>query len=77
MKKPHFVVVKEINLTPVQGVCSSCKEVVFKIDSNVAFARENKQNLEDQFREHFRRVHEREDSSQADARIEREATEQK
>jgi hypothetical protein len=77
MEKPHLVIIKEVNLTPVQGVCSSCKDVVFNIDSNVAFARENKQNLENQFREHFRNVHEREGASQAAARIVREATENK
>jgi hypothetical protein len=74
MNKPHLVITKEINLTPVQGVCSSCKDVVFNIDSNVAFARENKQNLENQFREHFGKVHKREDASQVAARIVREAT---
>jgi hypothetical protein len=74
MKKPHLVIIEEINGTPVQGVCSSCKDVVFNTDANVAFAREHKQNLANQFREHFRNVHEREDASQAAARIVREAT---
>jgi hypothetical protein len=60
--KPHLVIVKEINGTPVQGKCSSCKDVIFNTSSN-AFAREHKQNLADQFREHFRKVHEREDFS--------------
>jgi hypothetical protein len=43
--KPHLVIVKEINGTPVQGKCSSCKDVIFNTSSN-AFAREHKQTSE-------------------------------
>jgi radical SAM superfamily enzyme len=77
MKKPHLVILEEVDGTPLKGGCSSCKDVVFSTGSSVGFAREHKQNMEDQFREHFRNVHEREDASQAAARIVREATENK
>jgi len=72
MEKPHLVIVKEIDGNPIQGACSSCKDVLFNT-SATAFARERKENLKNQFREHFRNVHEREDASQAAARIAREA----
>ncbi|MGD0506680.1 MAG: hypothetical protein ABSA27_02715 [Terriglobales bacterium] len=74
MARPHLVIIKEIDGTPVQGVCSSCKDAVFDTSAS-AFAREHKQSLKDQFREHFRSVHEREDASQSAARIVKKATE--
>jgi hypothetical protein len=73
MEKPHLVIVKEIDGNPIQGTCSSCKDVLFNT-SATAFARERKEDLRNQFREHFRHVHEREDAGQAAARIAREAT---
>jgi hypothetical protein len=66
MNKPHLVIVKEIDGTPVQGVCSSCKDAIFNASAGI-FPRERKQNLKNQFRDHFRNVHEREDASQAAA----------
>jgi hypothetical protein len=66
MNKPHLVIVKELDGTPVQAACSSCKDVIFNATAGI-FPRERKQNLKNQFREHFRNVHEREDASQAAA----------
>jgi hypothetical protein len=63
MEKPHLVIVKEIDGNPIQGTCSSCKDVLFDT-SATEFARARKQNLKNQFREHFRNVHERKDPSQ-------------
>jgi hypothetical protein len=69
MNKPHLVILKEIVGTPVQGGCSSCRDVLFDTGSGVGFAPEHKQKLEKLFREHFRKVHEREDASQSSARF--------
>jgi len=61
MEKPHLVIVREIDGNPIQGTCSSCKDVLFDTSAS-EFARVRKQNLKNQFREHFRNVHEREDA---------------
>jgi hypothetical protein len=75
MKKPHLVILEKVSSIPVKGGCSSCKETVFSTGSAISSLQQHQTMLEQSFREHFRTVHEREDGSQAAARIVREATE--
>ena len=74
MKKPHLVVTDRQDDSPVRCTCSACPNVIFAPpvmgDSSYNLAM-----LEEQFDEHFKKVHLREDASQA-ARIVREATEE-
>jgi len=75
MKKPSLVIHEEIGGVPTKGGCSSCKDVLFVTGAGIGSAQEHHSKLESLFRDHFRKVHAREDASQAAARIVRVATE--
>jgi hypothetical protein len=77
MKKPHLVILGETGGIPTKGGCSSCKDVLFTTGADAGAVQEHQGKLEKLFREHFRKVHMREDASQAAARIVREATEER
>ncbi len=76
MKKPHLVVTERRGEIPVRGTCSACPEVMLAPavmgDRSYNFAL-----LRELFNEHFKKVHLREDASQAAVRIVREATDGK
>ena len=67
MEKPRFVIIKEVSGSPIQGGCSSCKDVRF---TSVAagYTDDQLQRLAVMFREHFRTVHEQEYVNQVAAR---------
>ena len=76
MKKPELTITKSDGIVPVEGSCTSCPDVRFKVPHPERMGPPEAQNmLNGQFKKHFREIHMREDASQAAARIVREATE--
>jgi hypothetical protein len=73
MKKPHLVVMERRDEIPVRGTCSACPDMIFA-PAVMGDRRYNFEVLRKLFDEHFKKVHLREDASQAAARIVREAT---
>ena len=73
MKKPHLVITQEVNGVPVHSWCPDIQTV--QTGSAIGIAEERHSKLDSLSREHFRKVHLREDASQAATRIVREATE--
>jgi hypothetical protein len=73
MKKPHLEIVSEQNDPVVKGRCSSCDGVTFSLsrDTQSSLAL-----IHGMFSEHCRKVHLREDASQAAVRGVRGVTEQ-
>jgi hypothetical protein len=78
MKKPELLVTAHsgAGALPTEGTCTSCPNEKFriKVPDNLDRADALK-SLQRQFDQHFKRIHIREDASQAAARIVREATE--
>jgi hypothetical protein len=72
MKKPHLEITAWEGEFPVRGKCSSCSDTDFT--ANPRSTEKNQHLLDAMFDNHFKRVHMREDASQAAARIVREAT---
>jgi hypothetical protein len=72
MNKPELVITSKPEDDFLTGGCSSCPTTKFKLTGN---SLEQKKMLRGMFDNHFRRVHAKEDASQAAARIVREATE--
>jgi hypothetical protein len=72
MKKPELVITSSPDDGFLAGHCSSCHSVKFKLQGNTI---DHKKLLRGMFDQHFKRVHMREDASQAATRIVREATE--
>ena len=68
VKKPHLVILVEVDSIPIKGGCSSCKGVQFSTGIDVGSAQEHHSKLESLFREHFRKFHMHKDASQAAAR---------
>ena len=68
MKKPHLVVTETRNEAPVRGTCSACREVTFAppVMGDKSY---NLALLEEEFDEHFKKVHLREDARQAAAQL--------
>ena len=64
-EKTQLVIFEETGGIPIQGGCSSCKDVLFTTEVDVGAAQEHRSKLEELFREHFRRVHMREDASRS------------
>ncbi len=62
-KKPHLVILVEVERIPIQGGCSSCKDVVFETGIDISTAQEHHDKLESLFQEHFRKVHMRENAT--------------
>ncbi|MGA8538960.1 MAG: hypothetical protein WB566_05640, partial [Terriglobales bacterium] len=71
MKKPALEVTALHGLVPVEGVCTFCPDVKFRVTKppEILDVEEAKQSLLRQFKRHFEQVHMREDASQAAARI--------
>lgn len=72
MKKPHLEILSDEHDPVLKGRCSSCEGVTFSLSRSTA---SSLALLHGMFSEHFKRVHMREDASQAAARLVREATE--
>jgi Fe-S cluster biogenesis protein NfuA len=71
MNKPDLVITSSPDDGFLEGHCSSCHSVKFTLQGNTMH---HKMLLRGMFDQHFKRVHLREDASQAAARIVREAT---
>jgi hypothetical protein len=74
MTKPELVITSKPDDDFLTGECSSCPQAKFKLTTNNL---SQKKILRAMFDQHFKRIHMREDASQAAARIVREATEEK
>ncbi len=72
MQKPHLEITERENAVPIRGSCSSCADTEFT--AKVRSIEKNQELLDKMFADHFKRIHMREDASQAAARIVREAT---
>ncbi len=68
VKKPHLVILLELERIPIKARCSHCKDVIFTSGDDIGTAEEHHRKLESLFREHCRKVHMQEDASQAAAR---------
>jgi predicted secreted protein len=78
MKIPKLEITGNNGVVPMRGVCTSCSDTDFRVKVPASLDREQAlESLNEQFTRHFKRVHMREDASQAAARIVREATENK
>jgi hypothetical protein len=76
MKKPELHVTKYQGPIAVEGGCTSCPNEVFRAKLTPTMGPPEALNqLNGQFKAHFKKVHLSEDASQAAARIVREATE--
>jgi len=64
MNEPHLVILVEVGRIPIQGYCSSCKDVLFTTEADMGTVSEHYSTLENLFREHFRKVHMSEDVNQ-------------
>jgi hypothetical protein len=73
MKKPHLEITEWDNEMPIRGKCSSCADTEFTAKPRTV--EKNQKLMGTMFAEHFKRVHLREDASQAAARVVGEATE--
>ena len=71
MKKPQLIIESQPEDDFLTGSCSACSKVRFELTGNTL---EQKTLLRILFDTHVKSVHMREDASQADARIDREAT---
>jgi hypothetical protein len=79
MKRPELLVTAHSGggVVPTEGTCTSCPDEKFHIRVPDNLDRKDALNsLKRQFDKHFKRVHMREDASQAAARIVRDATEE-
>jgi hypothetical protein len=74
MKKPELVIESKPDDDFLTGSCSACSKVRFELTGNTL---EQKTLLRILFDAHFKSFHMRKNGSQADARIDREATEGK
>ena len=64
MKKPLLRVTEWLGDIPVEGECTACAKITFKVKPITHRpARENGKNLQQEFDRHFKHVHEREDAS--------------
>jgi hypothetical protein len=78
MKEPALEITESRGPIPVEGACTSCWNVKFKVRVPDNLDRTEALKFPTtQFERHFKVVHMDEDASQAAARIVREATEQK
>ena len=75
MKKPELEITESRGPVPVEGICTSCRDVKFRVKVPVSLDRsEALDSLTRQFKRHFEEVHMREDARQAAARIVSEST---
>ncbi len=72
MKKPRLEITQWENEMPIRGKCSSCADAEFTAKPRTI--EKNQQLMNTMFEDHFKRIHMREDASQAAARIVKEAT---
>ena len=79
VKKPSLKITKGLGEMPVEGVCTACQDAVFVVKGLPLNPTVEKctRELQEQFNKHFKKVHLREDASQAAVRVVREATEDK
>jgi hypothetical protein len=73
-KQPHLEITKSIDGIPMKGKCSACVDTQFQPTVDERTAEQHETLLRAMFDNHFKRIHLKEDTSQAAARIAREAT---
>jgi len=75
MRKPELTITRYDGIVPVEGSCTSCPDVRFKVPHPERIGPPEAQNaLTGQFKKHFKQVHMHEDANQAAARVVREST---
>ncbi len=79
MKKPSLKVTKFDGLSPVEGVCTSCPEVSFRVmfPERIKRAQDALNELEEDFYRHVKKAHMSEDANRAAPRFVRDDTESK
>jgi Fe-S cluster biogenesis protein NfuA len=78
MKIPSLEITEHNGVVPVRGACTACPTTDFRVKLPTSLDREQAiESLKEKFDSHFKKVHLREDVSQAAARIVRQATEDK
>jgi hypothetical protein len=76
MKMPNLQITKWHGMSPVEALCSSCRNAISTfISARPGNPGDNLAELKAAFDRHFKEVHMREDASQSAARVLREATE--
>ncbi len=61
-KTPHLVIFLEVERIPLKAHCSHCKDIIFTTGDDIGTAEEQHSKLENLFREHFRKVHMKENT---------------
>lgn len=74
MAKPHLEIMGGDFNIPLWGRCSACQDVTFAATNEPMNSIQQKARLNNLFQQHLLKDHQREDFSQAAARIVKEAT---